>query len=49
VFNKIAHREMLALPWLGKNLLVGFVPLGVGLLTWALVRIWLEYGRARKI
>ena len=49
VFNKIAHREMLALPWLGKNLLVGFVPLAVGLLTWALLRIWLKYARARKI
>jgi uncharacterized protein len=48
-FNKIAHREMLALPWLGKNLLVGFVPLGVGLITWLLVRIWLKYDRARKI
>ena len=48
-FNKIAHREMLALPWLGKNLLVGFVPLAVGLVTWLLVRIWLKYDRARKI
>jgi membrane protease YdiL (CAAX protease family) len=48
-FNKIAHRDMLALPWLGKNLLVGFVPLGVGLITWLLVRIWLKYDRARKI
>lgn len=47
-FNKIARREMLALPWLGKNLLVGFVPLGVGLITWLLVRIWLKYDRARK-
>jgi membrane protease YdiL (CAAX protease family) len=47
-FNKIARREMLALPWLGKNLLVGFVPLGVGLITWLLVWIWLKYDRARK-
>jgi membrane protease YdiL (CAAX protease family) len=47
-FNKLAHRDMLALPWLGKNLLVGFVPLGVGLITWLLVRIWLKYDRARK-
>ena len=47
-FNKIAHREMLALPWLGKNLLVGIVPLGVGLITWILVGSWLKYDRARK-
>jgi membrane protease YdiL (CAAX protease family) len=47
-FNKIAHREMLALPWLGKNLLVGFVPLSVGLITWILVGTWLKYDRARK-
>ena len=49
VFNKIAHREMIALPWLGKNLLVGIVPLLLALLTWLLVRLWLNHGRARKI
>ena len=27
VFNKIAHREIVALPWLGKSLLIGIVPL----------------------
>lgn len=48
IFNKVARREMLALPWLGRNLLVGFVPLAVGLITWLLVRIWLKYDRARK-
>jgi uncharacterized protein len=46
-FNRIARREILALPWLGKTLLVGFVPLAVGLLTWTLVRLWLRYERAR--
>ena len=44
-FNKIAQREMLALPWLGKSLLIGIVPLGVGLVTWALLRAWLKYAR----
>ena len=44
-FGKIAHREILALPWLGKNLQIGIVPLGVGLATWALLRIWLNYAR----
>ncbi len=48
-FNKIAHRgEILALPWLGKNLLVGIVPLGVACLTWMLMRGWLRYVGARK-
>jgi hypothetical protein len=44
-FGKIAQREILALPWLGKNLQIGIIPLGVGLLTWALVRAWLKYAR----
>jgi membrane protease YdiL (CAAX protease family) len=44
-FNKIAQREILALPWLGKNLQIGIIPLGVGLVTWALVRGWLKYAR----
>ena len=48
-FNKIAHREILALPWLGKNLLVGIVPLGVACLTWMLIRGWLRYVGARKV
>lgn len=42
-FNKIAQREILALPWLGKSLQIGLVPLALGLLTWALLRVWLKY------
>jgi uncharacterized protein len=48
-FNRIAHREILALPWLGKNLLVGIAPLGVCLVTWLLVRAWLKYDGTRRI
>ena len=48
-FNKIARREILALPWLGKNLLVGIVPLGVACLTWMLMRGWLRYVGTRKV
>jgi membrane protease YdiL (CAAX protease family) len=48
-FNRIARRDMLLLPWLGKNLLVGIVPLSVCLLTWLLVRVWLKYDGLRKI
>lgn len=43
-FNKIAHREMLVHPWLGKNLLVGIVPLAIVGLTWGLTRGWLKHG-----
>jgi membrane protease YdiL (CAAX protease family) len=47
-FNKIALRQFTALPWLGKNLLVGLVPLGVAALTWLLMRGWLKYANARE-
>jgi len=46
-FGKIARREMVALPWLGKNLLVGLVPLAVCLLSWVLMRAWLNYAARR--
>jgi membrane protease YdiL (CAAX protease family) len=46
-FGKIARREIVALPWIGRNLLVGLVPLAVCLLTWVLLRVWLKYAGAR--
>lgn len=48
-FSRVARQEVLVLPWLGKNLLVGIVPLGVACLTWVLMRIWLKYDRASKV
>jgi membrane protease YdiL (CAAX protease family) len=48
-FGKIARREMIALPWLGKNLLIGLVPLAACFLSWALLRTWLNYAAARPI
>ncbi len=48
IFNKLTRRQILALPWLGKNLLIGIVPLALGLLTWGLVRLWLRYDQRRK-
>jgi membrane protease YdiL (CAAX protease family) len=48
-FSRVARQEMLILPWLGKNLLVGIVPLGVACLTWLLMRIWLKYDRASQV
>jgi CAAX protease family protein len=47
VFNKIAQREIIALPWLGRSLLVGIVPLGLAGLTWLLMRGRLRYVGAR--
>jgi membrane protease YdiL (CAAX protease family) len=47
-FNKIAHREIVALPWLGQNLLIGVVPLGVCFVSWALLRAWLRYAGPRE-
>jgi membrane protease YdiL (CAAX protease family) len=46
-FSKAAHRESLILPWLGKDLLVGILPLMLALASWALVRGWLRYAHAR--
>jgi len=46
-FNKIALRKMIALPWLGKNLLVGIIPLAVAGVTWLIVRAWLRHRNAR--
>jgi len=48
VFNKIARHDLIVLPWLGKNLLVGIVPLGVACLTWLIMRGWLKYVDARN-
>ncbi len=47
LFSKAAHREALALPWLGKDLLVGIVPLSIALASWALLRGWVQYARPR--
>jgi len=46
-FARIARREIVALPWLGKSLLVGLVPLAICLLSWVLLRTWLKYAGTR--
>lgn len=46
-FSKAAHREALALPWIGKNLLVGIVPLMIALASWGLLLAWVKYANAR--
>ncbi len=46
-FSKAAHREALALPWVGKDLLVGIVPLILALASWALMRLWVKHADQR--
>jgi membrane protease YdiL (CAAX protease family) len=48
-FSWLTHRQMVALPWVGKNLLVGIVPLGVATVTWIIMRTWLKYDRASHV
>jgi membrane protease YdiL (CAAX protease family) len=48
-FSWLARRQMVALPWLGKNLLVGIIPLGLAAVTWILMRVWLKHDRASQI
>ena len=47
-FNKIVRHDLILLPWLGKNLLIGIIPLAVACLTWLLMRGWLKYVSAGK-
>ena len=48
IFNKVARREYEALPWLGKNLLIGIAPLCVALISWVLLRVWLKHVETAK-
>jgi len=48
-FNWLARRQMVALPWLGKNLLVGIIPLALAAVTWGFMRLWLKDDDASKI
>jgi membrane protease YdiL (CAAX protease family) len=48
MFSCLARRQMVALPWLGKNLLVGIIPLGLAAVTWVLMRLWLKHDRASQ-
>jgi len=49
MFSWLARPEMIALPWLGKNLLVGIIPLGLAAVTWIVMRLWLKHDRASQI
>ena len=46
VFNKITRHDTIILPWLGKNLLIGIIPLGIAGVTWLIVRSWYRHARS---
>ncbi|MEP6821551.1 MAG: CPBP family intramembrane glutamic endopeptidase [Chthoniobacterales bacterium] len=48
LFNRVARQQFEALPWLGRNLLIGIAPLAVGLVSWALLRVWLRHVESDK-
>lgn len=48
VFNQVARYSTVALPWVGKSLLVGIVPLALGGVTWLLMLLWLKTTHAHK-
>jgi membrane protease YdiL (CAAX protease family) len=43
VVGKLTRHSTTMLPWLGTNLLTGLLPLALGLITWALMAVWLRY------
>ena len=48
-FSRLARQQTLAFPWIGKNMLVGIIPLGLAVLTWIIMRTWLKYDRASQV
>ncbi len=48
-FSRLARQQTLAFPWIGKNMLVGIIPIAVALLTWLVMRAWLKYDRASQV
>ena len=48
-FSRLARQQMLAFPWIGRNMLVGIIPLGVVAVTWITMRVWLRYDRPSKV
>jgi CAAX protease family protein len=48
-FSRLARQQALGFPWIGKNMLVGIIPLGVAALTWVIMRTWVKYDRASQV
>ena len=42
-FSKFTKRDEVYLPWIGKELQIGLVPVVVLLIAWLLARLWLRY------
>jgi len=42
IVGKMTKRPEI-LPWLGRNLLIGLIPLGLALMSWGLMLVWLRY------
>ena len=49
MFNWLARRQIVVFPWLGKNMLVGIVPLCLAAVTWILMRFWLKHDRTSQV
>ncbi len=45
-FSRAARHAAVALPWIGKDLLVGIVPLMIALASWLLMRSWVKHENA---
>ncbi|MEY2491397.1 MAG: protease family protein [Verrucomicrobiota bacterium] len=45
VVGKMTKRESEILPWLGRNLLIGLIPLLLAFCTWGLMLLWLRYAK----
>lgn len=48
-FSRLARQQTLVFPWIGKNMLVGIIPLGVAAVTWVIMRVWLKYDRPSQV
>ena len=48
-FSWLARRQVVAFPWVGKDLLVGIVPLCLAAVTWILMRLWWKHDRASHV
>jgi membrane protease YdiL (CAAX protease family) len=46
-FPAFARRQVDISPWIGKDLLVGIVPIAIGLLTWMVMILYLKSARER--
>ncbi len=46
--SKLTRATTLVLPWLGKSMLIGFIPLGLGLLTWGVLALLFPHAHRKS-